>query len=255
MYGSVVMEVSHDKFEEALHGIKKAKKVVLDTDLDEKDWEKLVSEYKKIVMASAKKEFPQNPLDQMWGAINAVFGSWMNDRAIKYRQLNDIKGVIGTAVNVQSMVYGNFGNDSGTGVCFTRDPSTGENYFYGEYLINAQGEDVVAGIRTPEDLSSLEKENKKVYKQLVDYKNILENHFRDMQDIEFTIQQGILYILQTRNGKRAGAAAIKIAVDMVREKLIDKKVAISRVSPGHLDQLLHPKRIPGSSLRPYSVFR
>jgi pyruvate,orthophosphate dikinase len=240
MYGDIVMGIPHDEFEEALAAMKKAKKVELDTGLDAKDLENLVVEYKKIYKKHTKKDFPQNPLDQLWGAINAVFGSWMNERAIKYRELNNIKGLKGTAVNVQSMVFGNFGDDSGTGVCFSRDPSTGKNEFYGEFLMNAQGEDVVAGIRTPEKIATLAKKNKKVYEQLLDIKDRLENHFRDMQDMEFTVQQGTLYILQTRNGKRAGAAAVKIAVDMVAEGLIDKETAIKRVTPEHLDQLLHP---------------
>jgi pyruvate,orthophosphate dikinase len=240
MYGDIVMGIPHDEFEEALAAMKKAKKVELDTGLDAKDLENLVAEYKKIYKKHTKKDFPQNPLDQLWGAINAVFGSWMNERAIKYRELNNIKGLKGTAVNVQSMVFGNFGDDSGTGVCFSRDPSTGKNEFYGEFLMNAQGEDVVAGIRTPEKIATLAKKNKKVYEQLLDIKDKLENHFRDMQDMEFTVQQGVLYILQTRNGKRAGAAAVKIAVDMVAEGLIDKETAIKRVTPEHLDQLLHP---------------
>ncbi|GHV84850.1 pyruvate, phosphate dikinase [Spirochaetia bacterium] len=240
MYGDVVMEVPHETFEGAISAIKKAKKVELDTDLSEKDLEKLVDEYKKLVHKHTKKDFPQKPLDQLWGAMNAVFGSWMNERAIKYRQLNEIRGIKGTAVNIQSMVFGNFGDDSGTGVCFSRDPSTGINEFYGEYLMNAQGEDVVAGIRTPEKIATLAKKNKKVYEQLVGIKNKLEQHFKDMQDMEFTVQQGVLYILQTRNGKRAGAAAVKCAVDMAAEKLITKEEAVLRVSPGHLDQLLHP---------------
>ncbi|MFQ3546923.1 MAG: pyruvate, phosphate dikinase [Termitinemataceae bacterium] len=240
MYGDIVMGIPHDEFEEALAAMKKAKKVELDTGLDAKDLENLVAEYKKIFKKHTKKDFPQNPMDQLWGAINAVFGSWMNERAIKYRELNNIKGLKGTAVNVQSMVFGNFGDDSGTGVCFSRDPSTGKNEFYGEFLMNAQGEDVVAGIRTPEKIATLAKKNKQVYEQLLDIKDRLEHHFRDMQDMEFTVQQGILYILQTRNGKRAGAAAVKIAVDMVNEGLIDKQTAIMRVTPDHLDQLLHP---------------
>ncbi|MCL1814868.1 MAG: pyruvate, phosphate dikinase [Treponema sp.] len=240
MYGDVVMEVPHEAFEGALSAIKKAKKTELDTALDAKDLEKLVDEYKKLVRKHAKKDFPQKPLDQLWGSINAVFGSWMNERAIKYRQLNDIRGIKGTAVNIQSMVFGNFGEESGTGVCFSRDPSTGKNEFYGEYLMNAQGEDVVAGIRTPEKIATLAKKNKKVYDQLVEIKNRLEHHFKDMQDMEFTVQQGDLFLLQTRNGKRAGAAAVKCAVDMVAEKLITREEAVMRVSPGHLDQLLHP---------------
>jgi pyruvate,orthophosphate dikinase len=240
MYGDVVMHVPRKAFEEAITAIKQSQHVRLDTELDEKDLEELVSQYKKIVKKHTDTDFPQNPLEQLWGAINAVFGSWMNERAIKYRQLNGIKNIKGTAVNVQSMVFGNFGNDSGTGVCFSRDPSTGENIFYGEYLMNAQGEDVVAGIRTPEQLSTLEQENKPIYDQLVKIKNRLEKHFRDMQDMEFTVQQGKLFLLQTRNGKRTGAAAVKLALDMVAEKLIDKKTAIFRVSSEHLDQLLHP---------------
>jgi pyruvate,orthophosphate dikinase len=240
MYGDVVLEVPSDAFEDALEGIKKAKKVSLDTDLDAGDLEKLVGEYKRIVKKYTKTDFPQRPLDQLWGAVNAVFGSWMNDRAIKYRQLNEIRNLKGTAVNVQSMVFGNFGEDSGTGVCFSRDPSTGKNEFYGEYLMNAQGEDVVAGIRTPEKISTLAKRNKVIYEQLVSIKDNLENHFRDMQDMEFTVQQGRLYILQTRNGKRTGTAAVKCAVDMVAEGLIDIKTAVLRVSPSLLDQCLHP---------------
>ncbi|GAB1481321.1 pyruvate, phosphate dikinase [Treponema sp.] len=240
MYGDVVMGVPHDEFEGALVAAKKAKKVELDTGLDAKDLEKLVGEYKKVVKKYAKVDFPQDPIDQLWGATNAVFGSWMNERAIKYRSLNGIKGILGTAVNIQSMVFGNFGDDSGTGVCFSRDPSTGKNEFYGEYLMNAQGEDVVAGTRTPEKIATLAKKHKDIYVQLVGFKDTLEKHFKDMQDMEFTVQQGTLYILQTRNGKRAGAAAVKCAVDMVGEGLIDKNTAILRVSPDHLDQLLHP---------------
>jgi len=240
MYGDVVMGVEHKLFEEALELVKKNKKVELDTELDASDLEKLVEEYKKIVKKHTGKDFPQNPLDQLWGATNAVFGSWMCERAIKYRQIEDIKGLKGTAVNIQSMVFGNFGEDSGTGVCFSRDPSTGINEFYGEYLMNAQGEDVVAGIRTPERISTLERKNPTIYKQLVGIKNRLEKYFKDMQDMEFTVQQGELFILQTRNGKRAGTAAVKCAVDMVAEGLIDKNTAIMRVTPTHLDQLLHP---------------
>jgi pyruvate,orthophosphate dikinase len=244
MYGDVVMQAPHEEFEKALGALKKARKVELDTGLGEKDLEKLVGDYKKIIKAHCKKDFPQDPLAQLWGAINAVFGSWMNERAITYRRLNEIKKLKGTAVNVQSMVFGNFGEDSGTGVCFSRDPSTGKNEFYGEYLMNAQGEDVVAGIRTPEKIATLAKRNPKIYEELVGFKDQLEKHFRDMQDIEFTVQQGRLFILQTRNGKRTGAAAVKCAVDMVGEKLIDQNTAIMRVSPDHLDQLLHPMLDP-----------
>jgi pyruvate,orthophosphate dikinase len=240
MYGDVVMAVPGNDFEAAIADLKRTKNVTLDTDLGEQDLEKLVEDYKGIVKNCTQRDFPQAPLDQLWGAINAVFGSWMNDRAIEYRRLEDIRGIKGTAVNIQSMVFGNFGEDSGTGVCFSRNPSTGEKFFYGEYLMNAQGEDVVAGIRTPETISTLEQQNKPVFNQLVNIKNRLEKHFRDMQDMEFTIQQGKLFLLQTRNGKRTGAAAVKCAVDMVKEKLIDKNTAVLRVTPAHLDQLLHP---------------
>ncbi len=247
MYGDVVLEVPHDDFEHALAAAKKARKVELDTGLTADDLKKLVETYKAIVKKHTKKEFPQDPKEQMWGAMGAVFGSWMNERAIKYRDLNNIKNVKGTAVNIQSMVFGNWGDDSGTGVCFSRDPSTGKNEFYGEYLMNAQGEDVVAGIRTPEKIATLAKRNAVVYKQLVAIKDRLEKHFRDMQDMEFTVQQGKLFILQTRNGKRTGAAAVKMAVDMVAEKLITKDESIMRVSPEHIDQMLHPAIDPKAS--------
>ncbi|GHV28690.1 pyruvate, phosphate dikinase [Spirochaetia bacterium] len=240
MYGDVVMGVNGDEFEGAIKKIKSARGVQLDTDLTSQDLEQLVDDYKKIVKDVTGNDFPQEPLDQLWGAINAVFGSWNNERAITYRKLNEIKNIKGTAVNVQSMVFGNFGDDSGTGVCFSRDPSTGKNVFYGEYLMNAQGEDVVAGIRTPEKISALAKENKQIYDQLVGIKDRLEKHFRNTQDMEFTVQQGKLFILQTRNGKLTGAAAVKTAVDMVWEKLIDKNTAILRVTPDLLDHLLHP---------------
>jgi len=240
MYGDVVLECPHDEFEHALASAKKAKKVELDTALSADDLKKLVETYKAIVKKHTKKDFPQNPREQMFGAMGAVFGSWMNERAIKYRDLNNIKGLKGTAVTVQSMVFGNWGDDSGTGVCFSRDPSTGKNEFYGEFLMNAQGEDVVAGIRTPEKIATLAKKNAVVYKQLVAIKDRMEKHFRDMQDMEFTVQQGKLFILQTRNGKRTGAAAVKMAVDMVAEKLITKDESLLRVSPDHIDQMLHP---------------
>jgi len=240
MYGDVVLECPHEDFEHALASAKKAKKVELDTALSADDLKKLVETYKAIVKKATKKDFPQDPKEQMFGAMGAVFGSWMNERAIKYRDLNNIKGLKGTAVTVQSMVFGNWGDDSGTGVCFSRDPSTGKNEFYGEFLMNAQGEDVVAGIRTPEKIATLAKKNAAVYKQLVGFKDSLEKHFRDMQDMEFTVQQGKLFILQTRNGKRTGAAAVKIAVEMVGEKLITKDESILRVSPDHIDQMLHP---------------
>ncbi|MEM4638214.1 MAG: pyruvate, phosphate dikinase [Candidatus Woesearchaeota archaeon] len=244
MFGDVVMGVPHHDFEKEIQKIKDKKSVHLDTELDASDLKELVKNYKALVLKVTKKSFPENPREQLDMAIEAVFGSWNNPRAIAYRKLNDIRGLKGTAVNVQAMVFGNMGENSGTGVCFSRNPSTGENKFYGEYLMNAQGEDVVAGIRTPKHIEELEKQNPKVYKQLIDIKNKLEKHFRDMQDMEFTIQEGKLYILQTRNGKRTAHAAVKIAIDMVNEKLIDKKTAIMRVQPETLDQLLHKQINP-----------
>ncbi len=240
MFGNVAMGLDINIFENILADMKKAKKVDLDTELDANDLKELVDRYKKAYKASLKKAFPQDPVEQLHAAIDAVFGSWNNEKAIKYRKLNNITGLLGTAVNVQSMVFGNFGDDSGTGVCFSRDPSTGKKVFYGEFLMNAQGEDVVAGIRTPETITSLKKKNAEAYKQLVEIKDRLEKHYRDMQDMEFTIQQGKLYILQTRNGKRTGPAALKCAVDMVKENLITKEEAIFRVTPSQLDQLFHP---------------
>ncbi len=240
MFGNVAMGLDINVFEDILADMKKKKKVDLDTELDAEDLKKLVELYKKAYKAKLKKAFPQDPLEQLHAAIDAVFGSWNNEKAIKYRKLNDITGLLGTAVNVQSMVFGNFGNDSGTGVCFSRDPSTGKKVFYGEFLMNAQGEDVVAGIRTPQTITALKKKNPEAYKQLVDIKDRLEDHYRDMQDMEFTIQQKTLYILQTRNGKRTGPAALKIAVDMVKEKMISKEEALFRVTPDQLDQLFHP---------------
>lgn len=240
MFGNVAMGLDINVFEDILTNMKKLKKVELDTELTANDLKQLVDQYKKAYKLKLKKAFPQDPIVQLNAAIDAVFGSWNNEKAIKYRKLNSITGLLGTAVNVQSMVFGNFGDDSGTGVCFSRDPSTGKKVFYGEFLMNAQGEDVVAGIRTPQTITSLKKKNSEVYKQLVDIKDRLEQHYRDMQDMEFTIQQGKLFILQTRNGKRTGPAALKCAVDMVKEKLITKEEAIFRVTPGQLDQLFHP---------------
>ncbi len=240
MFGDVVMGVAHHDFEEALDAVKKAKGVEQDTELDAEDLKKVVEGYMAVYEKSVGKKFPQDPKEQLWAAIDAVFGSWNNERAIKYRNINKIGDLLGTAVNVQSMVFGNWSDTSGTGVCFSRDPSTGENYFYGEYLMNAQGEDVVAGIRTPEHLSALEKTNAEVYKQLVDVKERLEKHYTDMQDMEFTIQDGRLFLLQTRNGKRTGAAAVKVAVDLVDEGMISKETAVTRVTGDQLDQLLHP---------------
>ncbi len=256
MYSDVVMGMPKDEMEHLLERKKDARGVHLDTDLKASDWKELVGEFKAKIKATLGVEFPEDPKEQLWGAIGAVFGSWMNQRAITYRKLNSIPADWGTAVNVQSMVFGNMGNDCATGVAFTRDPSTGENYFYGEYLVNAQGEDVVAGIRTPQpinrakykpgDLPSMEEVLPECYKQLAEIRDILERHYQDMQDIEFTIEKGILYMLQCRSGKRTAKAAIKIAVDMVSEKLIDEKTAVLRVAPSQLDQLLHPSLDPNA---------
>jgi pyruvate,orthophosphate dikinase len=240
MYGNVVKGVHRDDFEHALESVKKKKKVIQDTELGAEDLKRVVSLYKQVYRKHTKKVFPADPKEQMWGAIEAVFNSWNTDRAIKYRAINNIKGLLGTAVNVQAMVFGNFGDNSGTGVCFTRDPSTGKNVFYGEYLMNAQGEDVVAGIRTPARLATLKKALPKIYNQLERLRLKLEKHYRDMQDMEFTIQQGKLFMLQTRTGKRTGSAAVKIAVEMAEARLISKEEAVVRISPEQLDQILHP---------------
>lgn len=246
MFGDVVMEVPHHDFEHALQYIKDAKNVKLDTELGVDDLKEVVAAYKEVIKKATGKMFPNNGRDQLKMSIDAVFNSWNNDRAIVYRRLNDIRGLLGTAVNVQAMVFGNMGETSGTGVCFTRNPSTGENKFYGEFLMNAQGEDVVAGIRTPLEIAELDRVMPDCYKQLVTiYKN-LEKHYRDMQDMEFTIQEGKLYILQTRNGKRTAAAAVKMAVDMVAEGLIDEKTGVLRVKPEQLDALLHKQIDPSA---------
>ncbi len=239
MFGDVVLEVPHHDFEHALQSVKDAKWVKLDTELGVEDLQKVVALYKEAIKKATGKDFPSNPREQLQMSIDAVFGSWNNDRAIIYRKLNDIRWLLGTAVNVQAMVFGNMGETSGTGVCFTRNPSTGENKFYGEFLMNAQGEDVVAGIRTPMEIAELDRVMPDCYKELVDIYHGLEKHYRDMQDMEFTIQEGKLYILQTRNGKRTAAAAIKMAVDMVKEGLINEKEAVLRVKPEQLDSLLH----------------
>ena len=244
MFGDVVMEVKHEKFEHALTSMKKKKGVKVDTELTAADLKELVDEYKKIVMDEKGVSFPQDAKEQLKMAMNAVFDSWNNNRAISYRNLYDIPHSLGTAVNVQSMVFGNMGNDSGTGVAFTRNPSTGENKQYGEYLLNAQGEDVVAGIRTPLTIDNLKKDMPKIYDQLMDIFKTLENHYKDMQDIEFTFQEGTLYMLQTRTGKRTAASAIRVAVDMFKEGLIDKKTAVLRVEPDQLDQILHKRLDP-----------
>jgi pyruvate,orthophosphate dikinase len=254
MYSDVVMGMDKDILEHLLEHKKEEKGVHLDTELSAADWQELVGKFKVKVKETLGQDFPDDPQEQLWGAIGAVFGSWMNQRAITYRRLNNIPADWGTAVNVQSMVFGNMGDDCATGVAFTRDPSTGENYFYGEYLVNAQGEDVVAGIRTPQPINkgqksdsclpSMEEVLPECYLQLVNIRGILERHYQDMQDIEFTIEKGKLYMLQTRNGKRTAKAAIKIAVDMVKEGLIDEKTAVLRVQPSQLDQLLHPSLDP-----------
>ncbi len=243
MFGDVVLGMEHHDFEHALDIVKKRRGAAEDTDLCVDGLKDVVEEYKK-VYKKANKQFPQCARAQLQAAVDAVFGSWNNPRAIKYRQLNDIRGLIGTAVNVQLMVFGNMGDTSGTGVAFTRDPSTGQNKFYGEYLMNAQGEDVVAGIRTPEPIAKLAKVDPKSYKQLCAIREKLEKHYKDMQDLEFTIERGELFMLQTRTGKRTAAAAVKMAVDMVKEKLITEKEAVLRVDPKSLDQLLHPQFDP-----------
>jgi pyruvate,orthophosphate dikinase len=245
MFGDVVLGMEHEHFEEALEAVKKRRGADLDTDLDIEGLREVCDAYLDVYKRDGKK-FPQDAREQLDAAVDAVFGSWNNPRAIKYRQLNEIRGLMGTAVNVQTMVFGNMGDKSGTGVAFTRNPSTGENKFYGEYLMNAQGEDVVAGIRTPRPISDLAQQNRPIYKELVDIRNRLEQHYRDMQDVEFTIENGELFMLQTRTGKRTAAAAVKIAVDMMKEKLITEEEAICRVEPKALDQLLHPTFDPKS---------
>ncbi len=241
MFSDVVMGVHHHYFEEALDRMKREKGVTDDLGLDGSDLKGLVDTFKDIYRRHTQGEFPSDPKEQLRHAINAVFGSWDSARAVKYRQINRITGLLGTAVNVQAMVYGNMGETSGTGVCFTRNPSTGERELYGEYLVNAQGEDVVAGIRTPEPIARMAGTFPKPYGELLAITDRLEKHYQNMQDIEFTIQDGSLFILQTRNGKRTGKAALKTAVDMVQEGLTDKATAVKDlVEPGHLDQLLHP---------------
>jgi pyruvate,orthophosphate dikinase len=253
MYGSVVLGVDHHRFEDIIEQVKLDAGATEDTALSAADWQRVVEGYKEMVAEATGKPFPQEPSEQLWGAIGAVFGSWMNPRANTYRRLHDIPASWGTAVNVQAMVFGNMGNDCATGVCFTRDPSTGENMFYGEYLVNAQGEDVVAGIRTPQPLSrsrakpgevSMEEAMPEAYDALNKVRDTLERHYRDMQDIEFTVQQNKLYMLQTRNGKRTAAASLRIAVEMANDGLIDRREAVMRVNPASLDQLLHPMLDP-----------
>lgn len=239
MFSDVVLNVDGFYFEQALEELREEKGYTSDPELSADDWKEMIATYKEIVRKHTKKDFPQEPKEQLFLAINAVFDSWNNQRAIVYRRLNKIPGHLGTAVNIQSMVFGNMGNDSGTGVAFTRNPSTGEAVLYGEYLINAQGEDVVAGIRTPQPIATLKDEMPEVYQQFSETCHRLEQHYQDMQDIEFTVERGKLFILQTRTGKRTAQAAIRIAVDMVGEGIIDKQTALMRVDPDQLNQLLH----------------
>ncbi len=241
MFSDVVMEIDRMKFENVLDRVKEEKGYKFDTDLTADDLKSICEEYKAIYLENKGQAFPQEPKEQMLEAVKAVFRSWDNPRAIVYRRMNDIPGDWGTAVNVQAMVFGNMGNDSGTGVAFTRNPSTGERKLYGEYLMNAQGEDVVAGIRTPQPISELKNTNEAVYNQFAQIAETLEKHYRDMQDMEFTIEKGKLYMLQTRNGKRTAAAAIKIAVDLVNEGMISKEDAVMNIDPKQLDALLHPQ--------------
>ena len=246
MYGDVVMdlkpetETDHDPFEEILEALKKEKGAKLDTDLSADDLKELVARFKAAIEKHASRPFPQDPAEQLWGAIEAVFRSWNNPRAIKYRQINNIKGLLGTAVNVQAMVFGNMGDGCGTGVAFTRDPATGENAFYGEYLMNAQGEDVVAGIRTPQPISTLNDEMPAIYGELIDIRAKLEAHYKDMQDIEFTIEDGVLFMLQTRTGKRTAFSWLRSQVEMVGEGLITNKEAVSRIPASEFGKLLAP---------------
>ncbi|HRH42062.1 MAG TPA: pyruvate, phosphate dikinase, partial [Pyrinomonadaceae bacterium] len=238
LFSQIVLNIEHEKFERVLDRYKVGNK--LDSELNVDELKEIVATYKRIVAAEYRKDFPENPAEQLKMSIAAVFDSWMGKRAVDYRRVHRIAGDLGTAVNVQVMVFGNLGDTSGTGVCFTRNPATGEKVLYGEYLLNAQGEDVVAGIRTPNPISVLQTQMPKVYDELFEITSRLEQHYHDMQDIEFTIERGKLYILQTRSGKRTGAAAVKVAVSMFKEGLIDQKTALQRVSPEQLDQLLHP---------------
>ncbi len=264
MYGDVVLGVPHSSFEGLLDQIKDETGARQDTELDAAALEDLAARYLAMIAERHGAPFPERPMDQLWGAIGAVFGSWMNERAVTYRRLHEIPEAWGTAVNVQAMVFGNMGEDCATGVAFTRDPATGENRFYGEYLINAQGEDVVAGLRTPRQLSiagktlqgssepAMEQAMPEAYRRLVEVRNILERHYRDMQDIEFTVQRGKLWMLQTRAGKRTTQAALKIATDMVAETLIDQAEAVRRIEPLALNQLLHPAIDPAAATRPFA---
>jgi pyruvate, orthophosphate dikinase len=240
MFSDVVMEIPKPKFEKILDAIKEEKHVKYDTDLTASDLKEVVERFKGLYKQEKGESFPQNPREQLLHSVTAVFRSWNNERAIIYRAMNNIPGNLGTAVNIQSMVFGNMGNDCGTGVAFTRNPSTGERKLYGEFLMNAQGEDVVAGVRTPQTIDKLGEINKEVYDQFVSVANLLEDHYRDMQDIEFTIEKGKLFMLQTRNGKRTAGATLRVAVELVEEGKISKEEAVMRVDPAQLDQLLHP---------------
>jgi pyruvate,orthophosphate dikinase len=250
MFGSTAMGVEHEEFEHEIHKMKEQKGVKLDTDLTTDDLKELVKRYKAVYKKHVGDDFPQDPKKQLMLAINAVFNSWNGNKAIEYRRIEKITGLKGTAVNVQAMVFGNMGEGSGTGVAFTRDPNTGENLFYGDYLINAQGEDVVAGIRTPEPITKMNEQLPKAYAQLVQIRADLEKHFKEMQDIEFTVQEGTLYMLQTRTGKRTGTSAVRIAVEMVKEGLIDEATAVKRVNPDSLNHLLQPQLDPKSKVKP-----
>jgi pyruvate, orthophosphate dikinase len=240
MYSTVVMELPKEDLEHRLRAMKERQGVKQDTDVPASGWKELVKEYKANFREKTGKDFPEDPIEQLWGAIGAVFGSWMAEKAVTYRRVEKITGLLGTAVNVVQMVFGNTGDNSGTGVCFTRDPSSGEKIFYGDYLVNAQGEDVVAGIRTPMHLSEMKRAMPKVYAQLEKVRIKLENHYRDMQDMEFTVEDGTLYMLQTRTGKRTPAAAFRVAVDMANEKLISKEEAIERIKPEDIERLFYP---------------
>ncbi|WZL74649.1 pyruvate, phosphate dikinase [Clostridiaceae bacterium 35-E11] len=240
MFGDVVLSIPKYRFDHILEEEKETNHIELDTQLSVQNLQNIIAKYKELVKKETRNDFPQDPKEQLLMAVKAVFDSWNNARAIVYREINDIPSHLGTAVNIQSMVFGNMGDTSGTGVAFTRNPSTGEKKLFGEFLMNAQGEDVVAGIRTPQPIAQLESSMPQVYEQFVEVANLLENHYRDMQDIEFTIEKGMLYLLQTRNGKRTATAAINVAVDMVEEKIIDQETAVMRIEPNQLDQLLHP---------------
>ena len=250
MFGSTAMGVEHELFEHELSGLKNEKGVKLDTELTADDLKELVKRYKAVYEKQVGEPFPQDPKEQLWKAIMAVFNSWMGNKAVQYRRIERITGLKGTAVNVQAMVFGNTGTNSGTGVAFTRDPNTGDDEFYGDYLINAQGEDVVAGIRTPEPIAQLHDEMPAVYAQLMEIRKKLESHYKEMQDVEFTVQEGTLFMLQTRTGKRTGTAAVRIAVEMAKEKLIDQTTAIKRVNPDSLNHLLLPQLDPKAKVNP-----